>query len=64
MYPIFIAHLFVEEHLCCFHFLPVENRLAVNMDEKVSVEYVVRKFWHMIRLLGSYGHMLGLLFTF
>lgn len=37
-YHVFTIHLSVEGHLCCFCFLTIVNRAAMNIAEQVSVK--------------------------
>lgn len=49
MYHVCIIHAYVKGHLGCLHFLTIVNGAAMNMDEKVSVEYDVKSFGHTPR---------------
>jgi hypothetical protein len=45
----FFIHSLVEEHLCCFQFLPIMNKAAMNIVEKVSLWYSGTSFEYMSR---------------
>ena len=37
----------VDRHLDCFHFLNFVNKAAINMDEQLSLWFVIKSFDHM-----------------
>lgn len=57
MYHIPFIHFFVEEHLCCFHFLTITNKAAMNIVEQVCLRYDRVSFGYVPTsgIAGSWG---------
>lgn len=44
-YSVLFVHLFVDEHLCCAHILPIVNNTTINTMYKYLFEFLLSTFF-------------------